>query len=317
MSQELPKITVVIAARPGQTQVLAVESSRQLDYPTDKLEIILARGTQPAAQRNAAVKEAAGEWIYFLDDDSTPHRDNLRRMLCHLSNPKVEMIGGPNLCPPEAPVLEQLFALVMSAWLAFGPSRARYAPVGAVRESGEKELILCNLIARRSTLLALGGFDETLYPNEENALMDALRDRGGVMIYDPEFYVYRRPRPTLKAFAKMLMTYGRGRAEQFRLHPTLGSAPNFEPPLFCVYLAVAAFFRGWTLWPLALYAVVVLAQALAMGHASLAMRLGTAPLIFLTHLLYGAGFWRGLVSPFRSASRQGPGVVMLEKKPNP
>src|ERR1700741_3102494 len=86
-------------------------------------------------------------------------------------------------------------------------------------------------------MLELGGFDEALYPNEENALMDELQKRGGLLIYDPELIVHRRPRHSLKAFCKMLMTYGRGRAEQFRLHPTPGSALNFVPPLFCLYLA--------------------------------------------------------------------------------
>jgi hypothetical protein len=157
------------------------------------------------------------------------------------------MAGGPNLCPPDAPGLEQVFALVLSSWLAFGPSRARYAKVGRPRPSSEKELILCNLVARRQPLLDLGGFNEALYPNEENALMDELQKRGGVLLYDPEIAVFRRPRSSLKAFAKMLLTYGRGRAEQFRLHPTPGSALNFVPPLFCLYLVIAPFLGrvGW------------------------------------------------------------------------
>ena len=90
-------------------------------------------------------------------------------------------------------------------------------------------------------MLELGGFNEALYPNEENALMDELQKRGGKLIYDPQLVVHRRPRSNLKAFAKMLLTYGRGRAEQFRLHPTPGSALNFVPPLFCVYLLALPF----------------------------------------------------------------------------
>src|SRR4029077_9061028 len=124
--------------------------------------------------------------------------------------------------------------VVLSSWLAFGPSRARYAAVGSLREASEKELILCNLLARRDALRALGGFNEALYPNEENALMDELQKRGGKLLYDPQFIIRRRPRHTLKAFVKMLLNYGRGRAEQFRLHPTVGSALNFVPPLFCL-----------------------------------------------------------------------------------
>src|SRR5437588_12762747 len=72
--------------------------------------------------------------------------------------------------------------------------------------------------------------------------MDELQKRGGKLIYDPEFFVYRRPRATVKAFAKMLRTYGRGRAEQFRLHPTPGSVLNFIPPLFFLYLIFTVFF---------------------------------------------------------------------------
>src|SRR5439155_24869541 len=133
----LPSVTVIIAARPGQAEVQALAAAQRLDYPPDKLEILLARGTQPSVQRNAAIREASGELVYFLDDDSVPPPDNLRRVASHFANSKVAMVGGPNLCPAEAPPLEQAFAEVMGAWLAFGPSRARYTPVGQLRESGE------------------------------------------------------------------------------------------------------------------------------------------------------------------------------------
>src|SRR6267142_6340895 len=97
MSETLPPVTVVIPARPGQTEVNAVAASRQLDYPTDRLEIIVARGNHPSVQRNAALREARGDLIYFLDDDSVPARDNLRKAIQHFVDPQVKMLGGPNL----------------------------------------------------------------------------------------------------------------------------------------------------------------------------------------------------------------------------
>ncbi len=318
----MPSVTVLIAARPGQAEVKAIPASRTLDYPADKLEMIVARGEQPSAQRNTALKAAHGEIIYFLDDDSAPEAGNLRRAVTHFRDPKVQMVGGPSLCPGEAPPLERIFALVLASWLAFGPSRARYAAVGRVRETSEKELILCNLLARRQAMLELGGFNEALYPNEENALMDELQKRGGKLVYDPQLVVHRRPRSNLMAFAKMLLTYGRGRAEQFRLHPTPGSALNFVPPLFCVYLLALPFLLPptaiGTLWlaPLGLYAVAVLAQAAVLAAGGQVFQSLTAvPLIVLTHVLYGLGFWRGLFTPLRRPGERQPGQVVLETIP--
>jgi cellulose synthase/poly-beta-1,6-N-acetylglucosamine synthase-like glycosyltransferase len=317
-----PSITVLIAARPDQTEIKAVAASHALEYPADKLEILVARGKQPSAQRNAALKAARGDLIYFLDDDSVPQPGNLRRAVSHFNHPQVQMVGGPNLCPPEAPPLEQVFALVLASWLAFGPSRARYAAVGQVRATSEKELILCNLLARRQAMLELGGFNEALYPNEENALMDELQERGGKLIYDPQLVVHRRPRSSLKSFAKMLMTYGRGRAEQFRVHPTLGSVLNFVPPLFCLYLLALLLLLALTpsgrvcLLPLAFYALAVLAQAMFLGAGGQVLRSFAAiPLIVLTHILYGVGFWRGLFTPLRPPGQHPPGQVVLETVP--
>ena len=292
-------------------------AARALDYPKERMEIIVARGKQPAVQRNAAIKAAKGELIYFLDDDSRPQPDGLRRALAHFSDPKVKMLGGPNLCPPDAPALEQVFAVVLSSWLAFGPSRARYDSVGAARAGSEKELILCNMMARRQAVLELGGFDESLYPNEENALMDELQKRGATLIYDPQFVVYRRPRPNLKAFCRMLFTYGRGRAEQFRLHPTAGSVLNFVPPLFVAYLVLAAAFAGW--WgpivfaPLVFYALVVLAQTLAsMARKGMVRSLLAMPLLVASHLFYGLGFVRGLTTQLKARGTRPATDVAVE-----
>jgi succinoglycan biosynthesis protein ExoA len=312
----------VIAARPTQAEVEAVTAAKRLDYPREKLEIIVARGKQPSVQRNTAMRAARGELIYFLDDDSMPQPGNLLSAAKAFANPQVKMLGGPNLCPKEAPMIEQVFALVHGSWLAFFSSRARYASVGRARETSEKELILCNLIARRDAMLELGGFNEALYPNEENALMDELQKRGGKLLYDPELIVHRRPRSNLKAFARMLMNYGRGRAEQFRLHPTMGSAPNFAPPLFLVYCALmmvlpfvpaTAKLFPVALLPLGLYVVALIGQAAVLVPRGGVMHsLCAIPLIALTHILYGAGFWRGLFTPLKPPNERPDMPVTLE-----
>ena len=316
MSEHLPSVTVIIPARPDEAEVTAVKAARDLDYPADKLEIILARGKQPSVQRNTALRAAKGELIYFLDDDALPSSANLRHAIEHFRDPKVQMLGGPNICPADAPFLEQVFALVLSSWIAFGPSRARYAKVGKVRETSEKELILCNMLGRRETLLAHGGFNEALYPNEENALMDNIQKTGGKLMYDPDLFVWRRPRRTLKQFMRMLINYGRGRAEQFRTTPTLGSLPNFVPPLFCAYLAVlipAAYFWPVALLPLAIYYFAIIVQGLTLiPRGGMIRSLCALPFLVETHIFYGIGFWRGLFTPLKPPGVKSDIVVQLK-----
>lgn len=322
MANEFPLVSVIIPVHPAKTEARSAAASRELDYPREKLEIIVVRSTDlstfPSMKRNAAIRAARGELIYFLDDDSVPLPGNLRRAVAHFADPNVQMVGGPNICPADAPTIERTFANVMGSWLAFGPSCARYRSVGKLRDSSEKELISCNLVSRRDVLLEAGGFDESLYPNEENALMDAVLKKGK-LLYDPEMIVHRRPRSNLKSFAKMLFSYGGGRAQQFRLHPTAGSAINFVPPAFVVYLAAvlilvpARVLPLWTLLPLALYLAAVLAQSLAvMSRTSFLSGLRALPLLALTNIFYGAGVLRGFFSRIARVKPGGATDIRLE-----
>ena len=114
----------------------------------------------------------------------------------------------------------------------------------------------------------------------------------------------------------MLLTYGRGRAEQFRLHPSFGSALNFVPPLFCLYLLSLLALR-WVgsilLAPLLIYGAAVLGQAIALARrGNTLLAIAAMPLIVLTHLMYGVGFWRGLFTRLKSEGEDGAAPVSLE-----
>ena len=65
MDSELPRVTIIVPTKPGQAEIKSVEAARRLDYPKDKLEILVARGKQ-SAQRIAddlrrAVLELGGD----------------------------------------------------------------------------------------------------------------------------------------------------------------------------------------------------------------------------------------------------------------
>jgi hypothetical protein len=55
VTDNLPSVTVLIPTRPDLADITALAGARALDYPPDRLEILVARGKQPCVQRNAGL----------------------------------------------------------------------------------------------------------------------------------------------------------------------------------------------------------------------------------------------------------------------
>ncbi len=306
MNPKCPRLSIIVAAPPDQEVLLSVEALKGLDIPENFAELIVARGQMPSIQRNVAVKHASGEWLYFLDDDSMISAQAWKRVQYWAEHSDAEVVGGPNLCPEEASFVQSIFAVLLGSALTFGPSRARYMAIGELRPSTEKELILCNLLIRKNAFENAGGFDEALYPNEENALMESIAHKGGGLFYDPALSVRRYPRSTVSSFLHMLFRYGCGRAQQFRRYPSSGSLLNMAPAFFLIYIFVTVCLLTLgvvklesgpamvLLSPFLFYGLALLGQMISnMGVFGMTRSLLAMPMMLLCHLFYGGGFWVG------------------------
>jgi succinoglycan biosynthesis protein ExoA len=327
MNPNCPRLSIIVAAPPGQELISSMESLKGLDLPKGFAELIITRGRMPSIQRNVAVKEASGEWLYFLDDDSMLSVQAWKRVKHWVEEADAEVVGGPNLCPEDASFVQSIFAVLLGSALTFGPSRARYMSNGKIRASTEKELILCNLLIRKSAFEKAGGFDEALYPNEENALMESIAQEGGRLFYDPALSVMRYPRSKLGSFLHMLFRYGCGRAQQFRRHPSAGSLLNMAPALFLVYILLSVGLLMLRvvkvesvpamvlLIPFLLYGLALLGQMMRnLGVFGVTRSLLAMPMMLLCHLSYGAGFWVGcLKNGDMSSSSYKASEVVIEK----
>ena len=322
MSQKSPRVSIVIAARKDQSTVPALTALKAFSNSSIHFEVLLVRGKQPSRQRNLAVQSASADILYFLDDDSAPVEGNLERLVNAFSNPAVAVLGGPNLCQRDASFLQRVFSGIMGSWLAFGPSYARYRQVGELRFSSEKELILCNMAIRTSDFVEAKGFDESLYPNEENALLDEFSKMGRQILYDPNLLIYRYPRETISEFIRMLYRYGRGRGEQVRLYPSKGSLLNFVPALFVLFVLGCSLigflpeslrFFFWI--PIVAYVLLSIRWGLGLsGTSGIAMGLCSIPFLPIAHISYGLGLWRGLIlGPLASREGKSDSEVKIEK----
>ncbi|HBA72007.1 MAG: glycosyl transferase family 2 [Geobacteraceae bacterium GWC2_55_20] len=307
-------ISIVVPVKHG-GHVAAFDSIRQSGYDKNIYEVLLAEGSAPSQQRNLAARAATGDILYFIDDDSRLHRDSLSICRDVMDDQGVAVAGGPSITPPEDSWLQRLFGFALSSVLGSGGVRNRYRAFGTPRETTDKELILCNLAIRRSVFLALDGFDERLYPNEENELLDRVRSAGFRLMHVPDMKVLRSQRSTLKAFVRQMFAYGRGRAQQSLI---TGSFPviSYVPLLFVLYLIVCLCFPFYKmlLLPLLMYAALVSVFTLIGVRQTGSVSAITLLLLYpLMHCVNGIGLMYGLTGG-KPGPVRGDGIVVTRIK---
>jgi len=114
---DLPRVTLIVAAHNEESVIeRRIENLRALDYPADRLEVVVTsdastdateelaeragarvirnpRGGKVAAQ-NHAVRETTGEVVAFTDANSTWAPDALRRLVRSFADPDVAYVCG-------------------------------------------------------------------------------------------------------------------------------------------------------------------------------------------------------------------------------
>jgi GT2 family glycosyltransferase len=288
---------MIIPVKPGR-YVAACEHLKNILTDEQQYELLLAEGCAPSQQRNLAVAESLGEIVYFLDDDSLITSDNFAFCDDAMRDPSVAVVGGPSITPDGDSWIQKLFGLALSSPFGSGAVHKRYCRSGKVRITTDKELILCNLAVRRSVFVELGGFNECLYPNEENEFLERVVSAGYTLLHNPDMYVFRSQRRTLKAFVRQMFSYGRGRGQQSRITSTY-SLTSFIPLFFVMYLVVSLLGVKYVLLlaPLVLYLATAIFSSLLVvcrsGHIYGLLLIAIYPLM---HVVNGVGLLWGLMN---------------------
>ena len=292
--------TIVVPLCPNADRPLVLDYLDRLNPAISGIEVILSRGYLPSRQRNEAAKVARGDILVFLDDDSCPEPDYLHRLAQHLTLSDVIGVCGPNPGVPTDEYLPNLVEAILTSPVSALTKRARYRPVGKLREADDSSFIFCNFALRRDVYLQSGGLEERLYPNEENELLERLRHNfpEKSILYDPEL-IAREPRPdTLRSFLRKIFGYGKGRARQFKIRPSFLSALHM---LGCLVISLPTLL----IWPwgrillsylFAPYAALLILSTVncLLTNPRRSLALAIAPTTFATHLAYVLGLWRGL-----------------------
>ncbi len=242
VASELPSVSVVIPVRNRPRAIdNCLAAIDQLDYPRDRLEIIvvddastdetpstverwaarlplrlirMSSRSGPSACRNRGAAEARGEVLAFTDSDCLPEPTWLLDLVPELSIPRVVAAGGAVLPAAEESWLQRYEAV--RSPLYHGRARAVVQPRSPV-----PYLATANLIIRRCCFLAAGGFAE-IHPGEDVDLIWRLCARGARVHYRPDGIIRHDHRDRLWPFMRRRAAYAGSEAVLLQRHPENG-----------------------------------------------------------------------------------------------
>jgi len=252
-----------------------------------------------AAGLNAAVAASRFPIIARIDGHAEVARTYLKDAVRLLHEHNAVNVGGVMAAVGRTP-FERAVATAMRSVLGVGASRFH---VGG--QAGPADTVYLGTF-RKDALIAAGGYDERFTRAQDWELNFRLRERGGIVWFDPSLIVTYRPRSTIKALAKQYFEYGRWRRAVVRSHKGSVNYRYLAAP-FAVLVNAASIILGFALsplffTPLALYLLAILVGGLALGKSLLEKII--LPSVFATmHMVWGLGF---LTSPKRLVGQDEP-----------
>ena len=227
--REYPSLSIIIPVlNMEETIGQTLDSLMELDYPGEKLEIVVVDGYSvdntveivrgyPVklvyqegkglnAARNTGIKNSSGEIIAFTDGDCVIPRDWAKKLVDNFSDESIGFVGGSlegvdktNIWSNYAD--ESLFQVspnFTNKWETNSLIFLQF-PAGA------------NMAFRRTALARIKFFDENItYGFDDLQPVEAMSLKGFKMIFDPGVKVYHHHRRTLMNLLKQHFNYGRG-----------------------------------------------------------------------------------------------------------
>jgi succinoglycan biosynthesis protein ExoA len=244
-----------------------------------------------AAAMNIGIGEAKGDVIVRADAHTLYAADYVRRCVEVLLETEADNVGGL-MRPVGATRFGRAVGVATSSPIGVGPGKFHY---GTVRQDVDTVYLGC---WRRTTLLDLGGYDESKlqWAAEDQELNFRLRRAGGRILLDPSIRSTYFVRDTPRALWRQYFNYGVCKASTLVKHRAL---PTMRPlaPAALVAAAAAAVVtqRGPRRIAIpVLHALGVAAALRATSTEGIEDPVRTFAAVEICHWSYGFGFWSGL-----------------------
>lgn len=260
----LPVVSIIIPVRnAGETIEDLLKSLINLDYPKEKIEIIIIDGRStddtiekalkypvkiltepgfgPSYARKIGIEASRGEVLAFTDGDCIVPREWVRVIVEDLSRPEIGCVGGSIFA--EKGVKNNIYAVYADK------SVMRIMPLAEKKEILEeprilKHLAFCNMAIKREVLKEIGGLDTKFKTFEDVDTVQSICVKGYKMMLDPRMYVWHKHRQTLKEILKQTYSYGKGGPKFRKKHPKSRLTRFYRGGLTAFYAVMAMLVLG-------------------------------------------------------------------------
>jgi cellulose synthase/poly-beta-1,6-N-acetylglucosamine synthase-like glycosyltransferase len=230
LAQNYPKDAFEVIVMDGESKDNTVKIAQQ--FP---IKVLSIRLNCPAAY-NYAMKIVAYPILGFIDADAKVEPDWLKKVTPHLAEPEVAGVSGS-----------------IETWNADNPwarsigyeLKSRYRRIG--KYTGR--IATMNLLLKKSVIEEVGGWDEKLPSQYDTDFGFRMSGMGYKIAYEPTAVCYHFNRPTLKAFYRQQLQYGKNTLKLYFKHGRLAKGDeitdigmNIQPILLLA--VVASFLLG-------------------------------------------------------------------------
>ena len=281
-------LEVILAVGPSHDATMQIAT--QIQAKDSRVVIVENPSGRTAAGLNLAIATSRYSIIVRVDGHSQIPSNYCETAFTVLAETGAVNVGGV-MAAEGTTLFERSVARAMRSPLGVGASR--FHTGGA---PGEVDTVYLGCF-RKEALLKIGGFDERFTRAQDWELNFRLREKGGLVYFDPRLIVTYRPRSTIKALSKQYFEYGRWRGVVSRRHQGTINYRYLAPP-FTVVVASLSILLGAIISPIffipaLVYAVFILGASVIIGKSM--GEILCLPTILLTmHISWGFGF---LTSP--------------------
>ncbi len=229
------KFSLIIPVAPERNAEI-LGSIRNLDYPTEKFQVIVIRGRNPSENRNKGAEKSTGDFIVFLDDDAVLEDDYLKKVEEFFEkNKDIDIVGGPQLTPKDDRKFAKISGYALSSKFGAWKISNRYSAQRLNLDADETMLTSANLICKKAVLKKVK-FDKNLFPGEDPKFISDAKKQNFKVAYNPEIIIYHRRRAGSIGLIKQIFSYGKARPMKESFFETLKMPFFFIPSIFLIYL---------------------------------------------------------------------------------